>query len=164
MALGDIKIKDQVAAPGGFGATLFNVAAGATAINAGEPVVVSGLGAAQTVTAMATNKPVVATDFVAGIAQTTSTQTASVAGSVNVILPDEKMVWLIAPKVAATFNTQAKYDALVGSRVLLDLTTGVYTILAADSATSGCVIRPLDMTRYLGLVAFSFRAGSSYLA
>jgi hypothetical protein len=39
----------------------------------------------------------------------------------------------------------------------------VYTILAVDGATSGCVIQPLDISRYPGKVAFSFRNGVSDL-
>ncbi len=145
----------------GIGARKYNVAAGATAILAGEPVA-KDLGAA-TVTAMATNKPVVATDFLAGIAATNSTQTASVDGSVNVYPLVPGVVYLMKPKVAATFDTQAEYDALVGDRVLIDLTAGSYTILATDGATSGCVIEALDVAKYPGRVAFSIRNGVSYL-
>jgi len=71
---------------------------------------------------------------------------------------------MISPKVAASWDTQAEYDALVGKRVLLDLTTGSYTILAVDGATSGCVISPLDTSKYPGKVAFEFRAGVSVLS
>ncbi len=145
----------------GIGARKFNVAAGATAILAGEPVA-KDLGAA-IVTAMATNKPVVATDFLAGIAATNSTQTASVDGSVNVYPLVPGVVYMMKPKVAATFDTQAEYDALVGDRVLIDLTGGSYTILASDGSTSGCVIEALDVAKYPGKVAFSFRNGVSYL-
>ena len=162
MAVGDITIKDASAFEG-IGALKFNVAAGATAINAGEPVTCP-LGAVQAAVAAATNTPTVGTDYVAGVAAIASTQTASVAGSVTCYPVNSAMVFLIAPKVAATFATQAAYDALVGSRVLMDLTAGVYTILAADGSTYGCVIRPLDIFKYPGKVAFSFRAAASYVA
>lgn len=162
MATGDITFKDA-AAMQGQGAVPFIVAAGATTINAGEPVNCP-LGAVQAAIVQPTNAPVVGTNFLAGIAATQSTQTASVAGTVGVYPVNQAAIMLIAPKVAATFATQAAYDALVGSRVLLDLTGGVYTILAADSANNGCVIRPLDIFKYPGKVAFSFRAGASYLA
>ena len=162
MSRGDITFKDE-AAFAGQGALRFLVAAGATAILAGEPVSCP-LGAVQAAIPMATNNPVVGTIYVAGIAAIDSTQTASVAGYVDCYPVTSAAVFLIAPKVAATFDTQAEYDALVGSRVLLDLTAGVYTILAADGSTYGCVIRPLDVFKYPGKVAFSFRAGASYLA
>lgn len=160
MARGDIKILDQITSQG-MGARLFNVAAGATAILAGEPVA-RALGAV-TVTAMATNKPVVATDFLVGIAATDSTQTASVAGTiwVNPIMPG--VVWMMKPNAPTSWDTQAEYDALVGKRVLIDLTSSSYTILAADGATSGCVIQALDISRYPGMVAFAFRNGVSDL-
>lgn len=162
MAIGDITFLDMANAVSQ-GALSFNTAANTTAINAGEPVTCP-LGAVQAAVALATNKPVVATDFVAGIAATASTQTASVAGQVNCYPVSGSAVFLIAPKVTATWDTQAEYDALVGSRVLLDLTAGVYTILATDGATNGCVIRPLDIAKYPGKVAFSFRNASSYIA
>lgn len=160
MASGDITLLNQNLATG---ALRFNVAAGAAAsINPGEPVD-RALGAG-VVTAMATNKPVVATDYLAGISTSVSTDTVAAAGYVMVqpLLPGQ--VWLIAPKVAATFDTQAEYNALIGKRVLIDLTAGVYTILAADGATSGCVIEYLDVSKHPGKVAFSFRAGVSALA
>lgn len=162
MTLGDITILAQASSQGGRGSRLYNVAAGATAIYAGEPVI-RALGATS-VTVMLTNSPVVATTYVVGIAETTSTHTASAAGTVQVYPTTNQTTWLIAPKVAATFDTQAEYDALVGARVLIDLTSGVYTILAADGATYGCVIQPLDVAKYPGKVAFSFRNGCSDLA
>ena len=72
------------------------------------------------------------------------------------------VIYLIAPKVAATFNTQAKYNALVGARVLIDVTSDKETILAADGSTSGCVIENLNIQQYPGLVAFSIRTGAAY--
>jgi hypothetical protein len=161
MSVGDITFLDQLVAAG-VGARKFAVAAGATAILAGEPVIKT-LGAA-VVTQMATNKPVVATDFLVGVAATNSTQTASADGEVwvNPIIKD--VIYLIKPNNTALFDTQAEYDALVGDRVLIDLTTGVFTILATDGATSGCVIEALEIAKYPGKVAFSFRAALAYNA
>lgn len=161
MAVNDIQFfKD--ATFGSAGDIEYAVAASATLINPGEPVA-KALGGF-VVTPMATNKPVVATDFLAGIATTTSTNTASAAGVVNVRPLIAGQVYLIKPNVAATWDTQAEYDALVGDRVLIDLTAGSYTILATDGATSGCVIMPLDISKYPGKVAFAFREGVNYLA
>jgi hypothetical protein len=157
---GDITIKDQ-SVMAGIGARKFLVAASATLIYPGEPVT-KALGAA-VVTPMATNKPVVATDFLAGIAATESTNTAGAAGEVWVYPLVPGVIYLMKPNSAAAFDTQAEYDALVGDRVLIDLTAGEYTILATDGATSGCVIEALDVAKYPGMVAFSFRNGVSYL-
>lgn len=141
----------------------YAVASGTTAsISAGTPVS-KPLGAAA-VAAAATNFPVVGTDYMAGIAASTSTETASLAGSVYVTKLVPGVTYLVAPKVAATWDTQAEYDALVGDRVLLDLTSNTWTILASDSANNGCVVMPLDISRYPGKVRFAVRAGASYLA
>lgn len=118
----------------------------------------------QYVLPLATNTPVVGTDYMAGISATLSTDTASLNGHVSVsrLLPG--VVYLAKPKVPATFATQAAYDALVGARVLFDLTAGAYTILAADGSTHGLVIENLDIARYPGVVAFSIRQAVSYQA
>jgi len=148
------------------GSKKYKVAAGAdVSIKAGEPVKkVLGNTTGYVVGLAATNFPVVGTDYMAGIAMTDSTDTASAAGTVEVMPLLPGTVYLIAPKVAATYDTQAEYDALVGARVLLDLTSGVWTILAADSANNGCVVEPLDIALNPGKVAFSIRNGASYLA
>ena len=150
---------------GAVGTRKFAVAASATLIVPGEPVAAT-LGS-NTVTKMATNKPVVKTDYLAGVAMSTSTNTAAAAGTVDVMPIMPGQVWLANPNVAATWDTQAEYDALIGTRVLLDLTgtypTDKYTILAADGSTSACVIQPLDVVKHPGKVAFSFVTSVSYM-
>lgn len=160
MASGDIKVLEQSSITGR-GSRKYAVDAGATAIYAGEPVV-RALGGT-CVTAMATNSPQVGTHYVVGIAQTDSTQTTTASGVVEVLPVTSDTTYIMKPKVAATFDTQAEYDALVGDRVLIDLTTGSYTILAADAAGNGCVIMPLDVAKYPGRVAFAFRKSTSDL-
>ncbi len=161
MAIGDITVYSE-GAFGYPGDDVYAVAASATLIYPGEPVAKALGGAA--VTPAATNTPVVATDFFAGVASSTSTNTASVAGQVYVTKFGYNNTYLISPKVAATWDTQAEYDALVGDRVLLDLTTGTYTILAVDGATNGCVVMPLDIAKYPGKVRFQFREAVNYLS
>jgi hypothetical protein len=162
MAVGDITLYDE--SYGYPGDESFAVAASATLINAGEPVLkLSGVSGA-VVTPLATNSPQSSASLLTcGIAATTSTNTASVAGIVKVTKPLAGITYLIAPKVAATFDTQAEYDALVGARVLIDLTAGSYTLLAADNAAYGCVVEPLDISKYPGKVRFSFRPAATYL-
>jgi len=162
--LGDIQIYDE-GAFGYPGDVEYAVAASATLINAGEPVLKAlGNTTGEVVSPMASNEPVVGTNYLAGIAATTSTNTASAAGTVKVTKLVPGLTYLIAPKVAATWDTQAEYDALVGARVRMDLTAGTYTILAADNSTYGCVVEPLDVSKYPGKVRFSFRNGVSYNA
>ena len=144
------------------GSVLYNVAPGGTLNYPGEPVA-RALGAV-TVTAMANNKPVVGSDYLVGIATTTSTNTASAAGHVYVQPINPGQIWAINPKVAATWSTQADYDALSGKRVLLDLTSGAYTILASDSVNNGCVIMPKNISDDSGKIYFSFRGPVADLA
>lgn len=156
----------QVYSEGAFGYPgdeVYTVDSGtAGSIVAGTPVK-KALGSAFVV-AESTNTPVVATDFWAGIAATTSDETASAKGVVRVTKMNQNLTYLIAPKVAATWDTQAEYDALVGDRVLLDLTSSTWTILASDSATYGCVIMPLDISKYPGQVRFAIRNAVNYLS
>lgn len=169
MALADILIYSEGAysLPG---AKKFTVASGTTAsIKAGELVLKAlgnSTGNVVTVwTASNTAKPVVATDFLAGLSTSTSTETTTASGTVDVVPIVPGVVYLGTPDTAATWNTQAKYDALVGARVLLSTTsTGIQTILAADGSTSGIVVEPLNILKYPNKVAFSLRAGLSYAA
>jgi hypothetical protein len=164
--IGDITILRE-GAFGNPGSRTFAVASGASAsIKAGELVLKALGGAAVTVwTANNNAKPVVGTDYIAGLAASTSTDTATANGTVEIIPNVPGTVYLGNPKVAASFDTQSEYDALVGDRVLLDVTAaGVQTLLAADGATSGLVIEPLDVTKYPGKVAFSIRQGCNYNA
>ena len=162
MARGDITILEQ-SSLGGRGCRTYNVAASATLIYAGEPVAVNALGDVAVIK-FDNNAPVVGTDYVVGIAQTDSTNTSSVAGTVEVLPMSSSTTYLIAPKAPTSWDTQSEYDALVGKRVLIDLTSTTFTILAADGATYGCVVMPLDVVKYPGKVAFAFRAGANYLA
>lgn len=162
--IGDITVYSE-GAFGYPGDDVYTCAANTTVINAGEPVAKAlGNSTGNVVTAAATNTPVVATDFYAGIAATTSNQTASAAGVVRVTKFSNNLTFLIAPKVAATWDTQAEYDALVGARVLIDLTASAYTLLASDGATNGCVVMPLDVAKFPGKVRFQFRNAVNYLS
>lgn len=143
------------------------------AFRAGEPVgkalggtIAVLLGAMGTGTAA---KPVVATDFLAGIAMGgeggTSTETATANGYVDVVNLVPNVVYLMTPNAPTSWDTQAEYNALIGDRVLINMSADippVYTILASDSATSGLVIEYLDITKYPGKVAFKFRNGVMY--
>ena len=142
------------------GAMQYAVASGTTAsIKAGEPV--QKLAGAAYVTLAATNFPTTTLRHV-GIAASASNETATAAGTVQVITSTPGTFFLGTPNVAATWATQAAYNALIGSRVLIDLTTGTFTLLASDSAGNGCIVEYLDLTRYPGKVCFSFSPLSYY--
>lgn len=82
-----------------------------------------------------------------GIAKTTSTDTASVAGIVYVFVPLPGMIYAAAAKTASLANTQAKVDALKGQRSVFDLTgtvgpglTGKWTVdIAAGDGANNCL-------------------------
>lgn len=168
MALGDLLILEQNSEMGR-GGRLYNVAAG-TPVYAGEPVQ-KDLGGIVVYPAL-TSMPVVGTNYFAGVATTNSTNTTSAAGTVNVMPLSNGITYIANPDVAATWDTQAEYNALVGKRVLLKNsvtvsatpTSGTYTILATDSANNGCVVMAMDIIEHPGKVAFAFRAGASDLA
>ncbi len=122
-------------------------------INPGEPV--TKVAGAAGVLAAATNAPTTTLRIV-GIAADTSTETASVDGTVTVLPATNGQLWLITPNSAAAWDTQAEYNALVGARVLISNTAGVYTILATDGASNGCIVEYLDIAQYPGKVCFSF--------
>jgi hypothetical protein len=166
MAVNDLTLLNGPAF-GTLGTIKYKVAASATVIYPGEPVVAAGQGANGYVVAhMATNKPSVGTtDLLIGVAMSQSTNTAAAVGYVEVLPMLPGQIWLISPKVAATWDTQAEYDALVGAAVLLDLssdTIPVYTILASNGAAYGCVITPLDISAHPGKVAFRFKDTLSF--
>lgn len=77
-----------------------------------------------------------------GIAKSTSTDTASVAGEVFVYAPLPGLVYNAKAKTSTTADTQAEVDALRGKRVVFDLTAGVWSVdaAAADAVVNQVVI------------------------
>lgn len=173
MATGDLTLRGEVSVPGS--ARLYNVAAG-TPILAGEPVQIRAVGNVA-VEPMLTSQPTCSTTagvegLFVGIAATNSTNTSSAAGTVNVIPTNAGLTWLISPTTAASWDTQAEYDALVGKRVLIQNSTtvtgtaqnvGSYTLLASDSANNGCSVIAMNISETPGKVAIAFRIGTSNL-
>lgn len=160
MSVGDLTPFENPIASKMAGSMKFYVATGATGadntvsrIRAGEPVTkvagVAGVIAALTSTPTASSR-------IAGVAVSTSNETASVSGTVDVIPAAASGVWLGNPLTATTWNTQAKYNALCGSRVVFDNSAGVYTLAATDGAGNGLIVEYLDIARYPGKIAFSF--------
>jgi hypothetical protein len=185
MALGDITIYSKDNGNGYPGDVNYAVATSATVpqILSGEPVAKS-LGTA-TVSAMASAKPLVGTDYLVGVAATTSTEGTSgtAYGAVSVIPIDADVTYLISTLATSTYfgayatgtsgnPSQTVYDLTVGSRVTLARTGGVgatqlggtYTINSTDSSNQGCVVEELDISKYPGKVRFSFRKALSYKA
>lgn len=174
MASGDLQFLEQGSASGGRGARLYNVAAG-TPINAGEPVQIRAVGGI-VVEPSLTSTPITSVSagvegLFVGVAATNSTNTTTAAGTVLVVPTSPYITFLANPDTAASWDTQAEYDALVGKRVVLKNsvsvsstpTSGTYTILASDSANNGCTIQAMSVLEHPGKVAFAFRMGTSCL-
>ncbi len=140
---------------------MYNIAAGST-IYAGEPV---GRALGQINVAAALNSSgVVGTDYIVGVATTTSTATASAAGTVDVLPLNNQITYLVNPATASLWDTQAEYDALVGKRITINLNAGAYTVNATDNSSNGLVVQALDISKYPGKVAVAFRTALSDLA
>ena len=115
MARGDITILRE-GAFGNQGSRKQYVTSGTTAsIKAGE-LVRKALGSEYVVAWGASDalKPVAGTDYLAGLAASDSTETASAAGIVYITPITPGTVYLAVPQDPTAFDTQAKYDALVG--------------------------------------------------
>lgn len=165
MATNDITFK-MAGAFSVTGTRRYKVLAGNT-INPGEPVYT--VPNQPYVWACPTNSLTLAQGYLIGVAESSQTATASANGYVDVFPAVTGVIYQIAPKVAATFGltpgseNQTTYDGLIGARVLLDLTSSTYTILATDNAANSCVIEYTDVTKAGGKVAFSFRPTFYYL-
>jgi hypothetical protein len=159
----------QVLAGGNFavpGTRRYQVASGAvSSIKFGEPVKINSSNR-NFVVLMADADPVIGTTAdTAGIAATTSTDTVAAAGIVDVFKPEPGVVYIANAKTPSLVDTQAKYDALVGKRVVFDLTSTVFTVdtAEADGANNGIFITQLDISRYPGKVAFQLRIAASQM-
>jgi len=172
--IGDFTVLESASTQGGRGGRLYNVAAG-TPIYAGEPVCIRAVGAVVVEPALTTTPVVQITVGVeglhVGIATTNSTNTLTAAGTVNVRPTSSDITYLVSPTTAASWDTQAEYDALVGKRVVpansvsvsAVPTSGTYTMGASDNATYGCVVQAMNIVEHPGKVAVAFRKGTSNL-
>jgi len=141
MALNDIRIVDTAGYPV-VPVRTFQVTSGsASSIKAGEVVKMTTIGTSVFAAAATDAMPAIGTDFLFGIAATTSTDTASVAGTVDVYMPLPGVVYRGAAKSSTAANTDAKILALANKRSVFDLTASVWTLdtAAADSSTNGLI-------------------------
>lgn len=155
--------------------SLFLVIPGTTSsINAGE-FVIKPLGAgsanyAKAFTASQSLQPQVGTDYVAGFAMSTSTETTTATGFVEVFYLDPATIYYGVPATPANFGltqgslSQATYNLQVGKRVLIQVSNGVFTVLSTDGSNNGLVVEYADVTTTNGKVAFSLRGGLAYNA
>lgn len=176
MAKNDFSLKSPTGT--GAGTTQqYIVAIGTTSsINAGEFVVKapgSGSGKyAAAFTASVSTQPAVGTDYLAGFAMSTSTETTTATGVVEVMTMALGQVFLGNPATAANFGqgttpSQATYNNQVGKRVLIQVSSGVMTVLNTDSwsaaaGKNGLIVEYIDITQFPGKVAFSLNGNLNY--
>ncbi len=117
----------------------FIVSSGAVAtIDIGVPTFMTSIGAV----VPGTDGLGTTSDRFTGLAATVSTDTAAAAGEVFTYMPLPGIIYSGSAKSATGANTQAKIDALLGKRVVFDLTTGTWTVdaAAADSSSNAVII------------------------
>lgn len=159
MARGDISIikGDTVAVE-------WKAEAAATAMYAGEPVKLKAAGSNYAIP-LADADLTIGTDTVfLGVCASDSTQTASADGIVRVYMPKPELVYEAKAKTSTTVDTDAEIAALVGDRVIMDLTSSTFTLDtgAADGATNAFYIVGGDSSR--ATVHFTCRADATYLS
>ncbi len=129
--------------------TVADVASGTSAsISAGEPTTPAGAtgSVTGTVALSADGSPTTvgtATNVhFAGLAKSDSTETASAAGTVVLWAPMPGILYAAKAKSAAAVDTEAEIRALLNKRVVLDLTSTVWTVdtAATDAITNGVII------------------------
>ena len=77
----------------------------------------------------------------AGIAKSTSTDTAAAAGIVDLWVPIPGLVYRAYATTAANVDTQAEINALMGKRVLFDLTGSNWTVdVSQTDALVNCIV------------------------
>ena len=76
-----------------------------------------------------------------GLCKSTSTETSGANGIVGVFAPVAGLVYRGTAKSASAATTQALVNALMGKRVIFDLTSSVWTVdTAATDALVNCVV------------------------
>lgn len=120
------------------------VASGTTAgIASGSPtkLVTADGSVAGVVVPMVDADGIVTAERFTGLAKSTSTETASAAGIIITYAPVAGILYRGSPLVAGSANTQAKINALMGKKVIFDLTANVWTVdTAATDALVNCVV------------------------
>lgn len=122
----------------------YTVASGTTASIAYGSPTKSGDSDAATWTgnikAMVDGDGIVTSQRFTGVCNRTSTETTTVAGVVGVWCPIPGLLYRGFAKTSTLANTQALCDALVGKRVVFDLTTSAWTVdTAVADALINCV-------------------------
>lgn len=124
--------------------TTYIVASGtAASIDPGVPTkcVTADGSVAGTIVVMVDGDGLVTGERFTGLGKATSTETASVAGICTTWAPVPGMIYRGFAKSAAAADTQSEINALMGKKVLFDLTSTSWTVdTAATDALVNCVV------------------------
>lgn len=158
MARGDISIVRGRMIP-----VEWKAEANTTVMYAGEPVKLKAAGSPYAIPCADADLTIGTDTAFLGICASDSTQTASADGVVRVYMPLPEIVYECKAKTSTTVDTDAEIAALVGDRVVLDLTSSSYTLDAAagDGANNAFYILGGDSSRYT--LQFNCRVDATYL-
>ena len=132
----------------------------ATSIPKGWPVIQS----APFGVACSTGMPVVGTDVVMGISNGASTDTSTEPGTVDAHLPLPGLVYMLPALDPTAIDTQVKYDALVGTLCVFDVSIGgVITVDTGAVVKGGLQIVPSNISKDPGMVKFVIESAGTYL-
>lgn len=162
MATASITIKDR----GGHNVVptwTFQTEAAATAIAAGEFVKWKSNGSPYVIPLADADGVIGTMVGIVGLAASAGTHTASADGKIDVYLPLPGVIYEIKAKTSTLADTQAEIDALVGDRVIIDVTGSVWTLdsAAGEAQASPFVIVGGDPERASFYVAL--RSGATFL-
>ena len=155
---------------------IYLVAPGTTSsINAGEFVIkkVGSGNWASAFTASVSTQPAVGTDYLAGFAMSTSTETTTATGYIEVMELSPNQIFLANPTTVANFGqtagslSQTSYNAQVSKRVLIQTSSGVMTVLNTDNwgtqtGKNGVIVEYLDVTQFPGKCAIKLNGNLFY--
>lgn len=160
MATNDVRIHDV----GGLNTVptrVYQTEAGATDINAGEPVKLKEAGSPYVIP-LATGEPVIGTTTqVMGIAKSASTHTATADGEIEVYVPQAGVVYACKATTPGNVDTEAEILALANDRIAFDLSGGSYTIDENEGDAADHGLQLLGGDPESGILYFTIRPAAS---
>ena len=145
-------------------AMVFRTEASATAINAGEPLLVGGTGTNYAVHPADAKILISEANFI-GASATVGTHTSTADGTVAITMALPGMVWACKALLASTINTDAKLLAVLNDNVYIDLTSSTFTIDVANSSAGGTgALRIVGGDIVNGIVYFTTHTAGTYFA
>lgn len=138
----------------------YQTEANAAAINPGELCKIKSAGSPYVIALVDADLTAGTDSQFVGLAASTATHTASVDGTVLVHMASPSIVYEAKAKTSTNVDTQAKIDAMVGDRKIIDVTSTVHTVDdgAADNVANCLTIvggNPVTKTLYFTVKPFA---------